>query len=158
MQQYAGIYLLQNYSTCFGCPSHSSSGVHKTVTAASGTGHITYLLNIHFKLMSCNKYIYVCVCVCRETICYRYLKHRLKVIIVPTQQMESKYTKSLALQWENPWPAIMQTKRRKILSVKYSKQLSLKHFFKFVQIIIKFQHFMLHWIWWTFWPIFLNHK
>jgi len=30
MQQYAGIYLLQNHSTCFGCPSHSSSGVHKT--------------------------------------------------------------------------------------------------------------------------------
>ena len=42
MQQYAGIYLLQNYSTYFGCPSHLSSGVHKTVTAASGTGHITY--------------------------------------------------------------------------------------------------------------------
>ena len=39
MQQYAGIYLLQIYSTCFGCPSHPSSGVHKTVTAASGTGH-----------------------------------------------------------------------------------------------------------------------
>jgi len=39
MQQYAGIYLLQNHSTCFGCPSHLSSGVHKTVTAASGTGH-----------------------------------------------------------------------------------------------------------------------
>ena len=37
MQQYAGIYLLQNYSTCFGCPSHPSSGIHKTVTAASGT-------------------------------------------------------------------------------------------------------------------------
>ena len=42
MQQYAGIYLLQNYSTCFGCPSHPSSGVRKTVTAASGTGNITY--------------------------------------------------------------------------------------------------------------------
>jgi len=39
MQHYAGIYLLQNYSTCFGCPSHPSSGVQKTVTAASGTGH-----------------------------------------------------------------------------------------------------------------------
>ena len=39
MQRYAGVYLLQNYSTCFGCPSHPSSGVHKTVTAASGTGH-----------------------------------------------------------------------------------------------------------------------
>ena len=39
MQQYAGIYLLQNHSTNFGCPSHPSSGVHKTVTAVSGAGH-----------------------------------------------------------------------------------------------------------------------
>ena len=39
MQQYAGIYLLQNYSTCFGYLSHPSSGIHQTVTAASGTGH-----------------------------------------------------------------------------------------------------------------------
>ena len=39
MQKHAGIYLLQIYSTCFGCPSHPSSGVHETVTAASGTGH-----------------------------------------------------------------------------------------------------------------------
>jgi len=39
MQQYADIYLLQNHSTCFGCPLHPSSGVLKTVTAASGTGH-----------------------------------------------------------------------------------------------------------------------
>ena len=37
MQQYAGIYLLQNHSTCFWCPSHPSSGVHKNVTAATGT-------------------------------------------------------------------------------------------------------------------------
>ena len=40
MQQYAGVYLLQNYSTCFGCRSHPSSEVHQTLTAASGTGHI----------------------------------------------------------------------------------------------------------------------
>ena len=39
MQQCAGIYLLQNHCTCFGCSLHPSSGVHKTVTAASGTGH-----------------------------------------------------------------------------------------------------------------------
>ena len=39
IEQYVGIYLLQNYCTCFGCPSYPSSGVHKTVTAASGTGH-----------------------------------------------------------------------------------------------------------------------
>ena len=41
MQQYAGIYLLQNYSTCFGCPPHPSSGVHKIVTAVSGTGQLS---------------------------------------------------------------------------------------------------------------------
>ena len=39
MQQYAGIYLLLNYSTCFGRPSRPSSGVHKPVIAASGTDH-----------------------------------------------------------------------------------------------------------------------
>ena len=37
MQQYAGVYLLQNYSTCFGCLSHPSSGLHQNLTAASGT-------------------------------------------------------------------------------------------------------------------------
>jgi hypothetical protein len=42
MQQYAGIYLLQNHSWCFRCPSHPSSGVHKTVTAASGTATTTF--------------------------------------------------------------------------------------------------------------------
>ena len=52
MQKYAGIYLLQNYSTCFGCLSNPSSGVHKTVTAASGTCHtvkyrsLNYIYNI----------------------------------------------------------------------------------------------------------------
>jgi len=39
MQQYADIYLLLNYSTYFGLPSRPSSGVHKTVVAASGTDH-----------------------------------------------------------------------------------------------------------------------
>jgi hypothetical protein len=40
MQQYAVRFiLLQNHSTCFGCPPHPSSGVLKTVAAASGTGH-----------------------------------------------------------------------------------------------------------------------
>jgi len=37
MQQYADIYLLLNYSTCFGRPSRPSSGVHKTVVAVSDT-------------------------------------------------------------------------------------------------------------------------
>ena len=39
MQLYADIYLLINYSTCFRCPLHLSSGVHKTVVAVSGTDH-----------------------------------------------------------------------------------------------------------------------
>ena len=37
IQQYADIYLLLNYCTCFGRPSRPSSGVHKIVVAASGT-------------------------------------------------------------------------------------------------------------------------
>ena len=41
MQQYADIYLLQSHSTCFGLSQHPSSGVLKTVTASSGTGHNT---------------------------------------------------------------------------------------------------------------------
>jgi len=45
MQQYSGIYLLQNYSKYFGCPSHPSSGVDKSVTAASGKGYITHSAN-----------------------------------------------------------------------------------------------------------------
>ena len=39
MQLYTDIYLLLNYCTCFGRPSRPSSGVHKTVVAASGTDH-----------------------------------------------------------------------------------------------------------------------
>ena len=38
MQEYAGVYLLQNFSTCFWCLFLPSSGVHQTVTAASGAG------------------------------------------------------------------------------------------------------------------------
>ena len=32
--------ILQVHSTCLGCQPHPSSGVHKTVTTASGTGHM----------------------------------------------------------------------------------------------------------------------
>jgi len=39
VQNYADIYLLLNYFTRFGRPSRQSSGVHKTVVAASGTDH-----------------------------------------------------------------------------------------------------------------------
>jgi len=31
--------VLQNHSTCFGCPSYPSSGVHKTVVTTNGTSH-----------------------------------------------------------------------------------------------------------------------
>jgi len=31
--------ILQVHSACFGCQPHSSSGIHKTVTTASGAGH-----------------------------------------------------------------------------------------------------------------------
>ena len=44
MQQYADIYLLLNYSACFGPPSHPSSGVYKTVVSASGTDHTIWKL------------------------------------------------------------------------------------------------------------------
>ena len=42
MQQCEDIYLLLNYCTCFGRPSRPSSGVHKTVVAASGTDHTVW--------------------------------------------------------------------------------------------------------------------
>jgi hypothetical protein len=35
----ADIYLLLNYSSCFGRPSRPSSGVHKTIVGAFGTDH-----------------------------------------------------------------------------------------------------------------------
>jgi len=44
VQRYAtqnGLFIiLLAHSTCFGCQPHPSSGVHKTVTTASGTGHM----------------------------------------------------------------------------------------------------------------------
>ena len=45
IQQYADIYLLLNYSTCFERPSRPSSGVHKTVVATSGTDHTIWEAN-----------------------------------------------------------------------------------------------------------------
>jgi len=51
MQQYADIYLLLNDSTCFGRPSRPSSGVHKTVVAASGTDHTVWGAFVKIKLL-----------------------------------------------------------------------------------------------------------
>ena len=42
MQLYADIYLLLIHCTCFGRPSRPSSGVYKTVVAASGTDHTNW--------------------------------------------------------------------------------------------------------------------
>ena len=53
MQHNAGVYLLQNYSTCFGCLSHPSSGVHQTVIAASGTGHSIGATNFRQRGLVC---------------------------------------------------------------------------------------------------------
>jgi len=38
--------ILQVHSTCFGCQPHPSSGVHKTVTIASSTGHTAKYIGI----------------------------------------------------------------------------------------------------------------
>jgi hypothetical protein len=46
MQQNARIYLLQNHSTCFGCPPHPLSGVHNTVTATSGTANSIWVTTL----------------------------------------------------------------------------------------------------------------
>jgi len=32
--------VLQNHSTCFGCPLHPSSGVHKTIVTTTSTSHV----------------------------------------------------------------------------------------------------------------------
>ena len=64
MQQCAGVYLLQNYSTCFGCLSHISSGVHQTVTAASGTGHSVRATTFRLRCCISLDLINICISVC----------------------------------------------------------------------------------------------
>jgi len=44
--------ILQVHSTCFQCQPHPSSGVHRTVTTASGTGHIFCAVK-HNKILLC---------------------------------------------------------------------------------------------------------
>ena len=58
MQQYADIYLLLNYSTCFGRPSRPSSGVHKTVDVASGTVHTIWRASFPDSLIYTRDYNY----------------------------------------------------------------------------------------------------
>jgi hypothetical protein len=64
MQQYADIYLLLNYSTCFGRPSHPSSEVRKIVVAASGTD--PYLVT--FK-EACSPDSMICTRGCNYSLC-----------------------------------------------------------------------------------------
>jgi len=54
--------VLQNHSTCFGCPLHPPSRVHKTVVTATGTSHVyrssSYLALAWLKWGSCPNYGY----------------------------------------------------------------------------------------------------
>jgi len=54
MQPFAVNFIsLQGHSKCVGCFPYPSSGVHKTVSTASGTGHIIVaatLFQLEFKL------------------------------------------------------------------------------------------------------------
>ena len=80
MKQYAGIYLLQNHSTCFRRPSHPSWGIHKSVTASSGTGHsiwaTTFLqrdqirTNLGTLEEGCCSYVMTCTRGCSFTFMY----------------------------------------------------------------------------------------
>jgi len=56
MRQYEDIYLLLNYSTCFGRPSRPSSGVHKTVVGSLWYG--SYYLGSKFSQTWPNKDLY----------------------------------------------------------------------------------------------------
>ena len=46
---------LQVHSTCFGCQPHPSSGAHKTVTIASGAGHIFCAASPRWKEVAAQK-------------------------------------------------------------------------------------------------------
>ena len=43
------LFTAKSLWTCFGCPSHPSSREHKTVTAASGTGHTVKYKSLNYK-------------------------------------------------------------------------------------------------------------
>jgi len=60
MQQYIDIYLLLNYCTCFGLPSHPSSEVHKTIVAACGTDHTVWGASFFKRL---RKFVTVVLCI-----------------------------------------------------------------------------------------------
>ena len=73
MQQYADIYLLLNSPTCFGRPSRPSSGVHKTVVAASSTDHTIWEARFFERDQIRSPYLVMCeeACFPDSTICTR---------------------------------------------------------------------------------------
>ena len=70
MQQYADIYLLLNYCTCFGRPSRSLTGAHKTVVAASGIDHTIWGASFFKRdqIRSCSKCEQIRSCFKRDQI------------------------------------------------------------------------------------------
>jgi len=77
MQQYTDIYLLLNYSTCFGRPSRPSSGVDKTLVASSGTGHTIWEASILIRDQirttfeeACSPYSMICIRGCNYSFMY----------------------------------------------------------------------------------------
>ena len=68
MQPYADIYLLLNYSTCFGRPSPASLRVINTLVAASGTDHS--FGTDHTILEACSPYSMICTTGCNYSFMY----------------------------------------------------------------------------------------
>ena len=66
MQQYADIYFLLNYCTCFGRPSRPSSEVHKTVVAASGTDHTIWGASFLKRDLACSPGSMICTRGCNQ--------------------------------------------------------------------------------------------
>ena len=67
--------ILQIQSTCFGCQPHPSSGLHKTVTTASGTGRMfvqlppSIVVTIEGGVVLC--YVVLCYFIlCHVMLCY----------------------------------------------------------------------------------------
>ena len=70
MQLYVDSYLLLNYSTCFGRPSHPSSGVRKTVVAASGTDHTIWEASFFKRDQISYLVTFVCIRGCNYSFTY----------------------------------------------------------------------------------------
>ena len=97
------LFTAKSLSRCFGCPSQPSSGVHKTVTAASGTGHSIWATaflqrglirpQLEYKILSCktNKWILV-KHILLHVANYQHFSFLFAAIIRESQKMLIKYT------------------------------------------------------------------